>query len=119
MIFQCTIEREGNTQMFLDRFEYVFKPRPELTGNDVDKVCQVASRRHQEKFASMDGFNEWKPTVEQSTEAGPSEITPFDIERMREMKANGLSVHKIVEELSDEIPGLTWQKVSKLLKNTE
>lgn len=119
MIIHCTIERDGNTQMFLDRFEYLFKPRPELTDNETDKVCQVASRSHQEKFKSMEGFKEWEAPTEQPAESSPSEITPFDIERMKEMKVAGLSVHKIAEEMITEIPGLTWQKVSKLLKNTE
>lgn len=107
MLIQCNIQRDGDTQMFLDKFPYLFKVRPELTGNNEDKVCPVASRSHQNYFLSLPDFCEWQPKEEQE----PKEITAEDIAQMKAMQAEGKKVTEIGAAF-----GIPWQSVNKLLK---
>ena len=110
MLIQCNIVRDGNTQVFLDKFPYVFKAQPDLTGNNEDKVCLVASKSHQNHFLSLDpDFTEWQSKADDEDD----EITAEDIEDMKALKAEGKKVTEI-----GELYGIPWQKVNKLLKET-
>lgn len=47
-LIECLIEREGPTIFFIGKVQYVFAPRPELTGDMKASVCVVVSQEHRD-----------------------------------------------------------------------
>ncbi len=45
---ECLIEREGATIFHIGKVQYVFAPRPELTGDMQASVCVVISQEHRD-----------------------------------------------------------------------
>jgi hypothetical protein len=72
MLIQCHIVREGSTFISKERFNYEFRPRPEITNGDTEaKVCEVTSGSHQAHFLSFPSdFSRYYRLGEQRIEPG-------------------------------------------------
>jgi hypothetical protein len=61
VIIKCLIKRDSPTEMSHAGQAYLFKPRPELTGNEIDNVCEVCSDHAITRFLECGGlYQEWK-----------------------------------------------------------
>jgi hypothetical protein len=47
-LIECLIEREGPTIFHIGKVQYIFAPRPELTGDMTASVCVVISQEHRD-----------------------------------------------------------------------
>lgn len=47
-VVECLIKREGPTIFFIGKIQYIFAPRPELTGDNEASVCVVVSQEHRD-----------------------------------------------------------------------
>jgi hypothetical protein len=63
MIIECTIPREGNTEVSHAGFTFIFKPQPELTGGDTKaKVCDICADHAIARFLILEGmYREYQP----------------------------------------------------------
>ena len=60
MIIECIIDRDGPTELTYASARHEFKHRPELTGSDTAKTCEVTASHAQDFFLNMGGFREYK-----------------------------------------------------------
>jgi hypothetical protein len=72
MLLECLIKREGPTPVTLDKYDYLFTSRPELTNGDKEaQVCHVNSTDHCDRLISTGNYRlyvheEKKPAAEPS-----------------------------------------------------
>lgn len=86
MLIKCNIQREGATVVNHGGVPYSFGIQPGLTGNQVDKVCEVAADHAIARFLDAEGlFEEWTAPEEAVAEAVRQEVKDWVDDSLEEM----------------------------------
>lgn len=90
MIILSRIHRANGTLVNLGKETYLFKARPDITGNDKDQVCEVAFEPHAKRLLQItEGFKEygapaktWTDVVESAATPEPEELAKLAVRKI-------------------------------------
>jgi hypothetical protein len=75
-IIECLIKRagDGNTPLTIEKYDYLFKSRPEITDGDEEaKVCIVNSTDHCDRLIGTGMYRPWVKKDKAAPKAPPEE----------------------------------------------
>ena len=99
-LVECLIKREGPTIFHLGKVQYVFQPRPELTGDDEVSVCPVISQEHRDHLLNdtmcSSYYRKFTPRVKPAADV----LEAAEFEEFKRLRKQGLSMDEIIESMS-------------------
>lgn len=102
-LVECLIEREGPTIFHIGKVQYVFAPRPELTGDNEASVCVVISKEHRDYLLNdtmcSGYYRKYVPKVHIENAKEVAERAAF--EEFRRLRNAGFSMEDILAMVGD------------------